>query len=247
MKRPSIGAWVAFAVGVTYFIVPLIGTVEFSLRIRRGTYSLDAYGNVLSDPLFWSTFGFLDGVRHRDDLRGNAARRPDRLLDPPETAVAAPLCRIHHVDAARHSGHRTGLRLSPALQLLVVPPDDRPGLEHQCFAGFRLRGAGAALPLPGCRHGATDHRCPQPDGGGGKPRRDPCHDPVACDLSQCANRRPQRRLPDLRDRDRRVHLRRACSTVRPSGRISSSSAPTRLTSPRRWLSSPSRSPGPAWV
>ncbi len=58
MKRPRIGAWVAFAIGVAYFIVPLIGTVEFSMRIRRGTYSLDAYANVLSDPLFWNTFGF---------------------------------------------------------------------------------------------------------------------------------------------------------------------------------------------
>ena len=58
MKRPRLGAWVAFAIGVAYFIVPLIGTVEFSLRIRRGTYSLDAYRNVLSDPLFWTTFGF---------------------------------------------------------------------------------------------------------------------------------------------------------------------------------------------
>ena len=58
MKRPRIGAWAAFAIGVAYFIVPLIGTVEFSLRIRRGTYSLDAYRNVLSDPQFWNTFGF---------------------------------------------------------------------------------------------------------------------------------------------------------------------------------------------
>ncbi len=58
MKRPRIGAWVAFAIGAAYFIVPLIGTVEFSLRIRRGTYSLDAYRNVLSDPQFWNTFGF---------------------------------------------------------------------------------------------------------------------------------------------------------------------------------------------
>ena len=58
MKRPRIGAWLAFAIGVAYFVVPLIGTVEFSMRIRRGTYSLDAYANVLSDPLFWNTFGF---------------------------------------------------------------------------------------------------------------------------------------------------------------------------------------------
>ena len=58
MKRPRLGAWIAFAFGVAYFIIPLIGTVEFSMRIRRGTYSLDAYANVLSDPAFWHTFGF---------------------------------------------------------------------------------------------------------------------------------------------------------------------------------------------
>ncbi len=58
MKRPRIGAWAALFIGVAYFIVPLVATVEFSMRIRRGTYSLDAYGNVLSDPAFWHTFGF---------------------------------------------------------------------------------------------------------------------------------------------------------------------------------------------
>ena len=58
MKRPRFGAWIAFAVGVLYFVVPLVGTVEFSMRIRRGTYSLDAYANILSDPAFWNTFGF---------------------------------------------------------------------------------------------------------------------------------------------------------------------------------------------
>ena len=58
MKRSRIGAWAAFAVGAAYFVVPLVATVEFSLRIRRGTYSLDAYRNVLSDPAFWNTFGF---------------------------------------------------------------------------------------------------------------------------------------------------------------------------------------------
>lgn len=58
MKRSRLGAWLAFAVGALYFVVPLIGTVEFSLRIRRGTYSLDAYANVLSDPRFQQTFLF---------------------------------------------------------------------------------------------------------------------------------------------------------------------------------------------
>ena len=63
MSRPRtggsrVGAWAALAIGILYFLVPLIGTVEFSLRIRRGTYSLGAYANVLNDPAFWSTFGF---------------------------------------------------------------------------------------------------------------------------------------------------------------------------------------------
>ena len=52
------GAWIALAVGALYFLVPLIATFEFSLRIRRGTYSLDAYGIVLSDPHFQASFGY---------------------------------------------------------------------------------------------------------------------------------------------------------------------------------------------
>ena len=89
MKRPTIGAWAAFAIGVAYFIVPLIGTVEFSMRIRRGTYSFDAYRNVLSDPGLLGDLRFLDRVRGRHHPGRHAARRADRLLDPPEAALAA--------------------------------------------------------------------------------------------------------------------------------------------------------------
>ena len=39
-------------------LLPLIGTVEFSLRMRRGEYSLDAYRSVLADPQFRETFGY---------------------------------------------------------------------------------------------------------------------------------------------------------------------------------------------
>jgi putative spermidine/putrescine transport system permease protein len=38
--------------------VPLIGTFEFSLRMRRGEYSFDAYRVVLGDPQFQATFGY---------------------------------------------------------------------------------------------------------------------------------------------------------------------------------------------
>ncbi len=51
-------AWIAFAIGMIYFFVPLIGTIEFSLRMRRGVYSLDAYRTVLADPRFQATFTY---------------------------------------------------------------------------------------------------------------------------------------------------------------------------------------------
>jgi putative spermidine/putrescine transport system permease protein len=51
-------AWIAFAIGMIYFFLPLIGTLEFSLRMRRGEYSLDAYRVVLADPNFRATFGY---------------------------------------------------------------------------------------------------------------------------------------------------------------------------------------------
>jgi len=51
MKAQSrLGAWIAMIVGSMYFLVPLIATFEFSLRMRRGTYSFDAYSVVLSVP-----------------------------------------------------------------------------------------------------------------------------------------------------------------------------------------------------
>lgn len=58
-KRPSrFWAWVILTLGVLYFVLPLIGTFEFSLRMRRGEYSLDAYWVILSDPRFQATFGY---------------------------------------------------------------------------------------------------------------------------------------------------------------------------------------------
>jgi putative spermidine/putrescine transport system permease protein len=58
MTRIKIWSWIIFGLGALYFIVPLLATVIFSLSIRRGTYSLDAYTNVLQTPAFQQTFGF---------------------------------------------------------------------------------------------------------------------------------------------------------------------------------------------
>lgn len=50
--------WLAFIFGFIYFFVPLAGMVEFSLRMRRGAYSLDAYRSVIDDPQFRETFTY---------------------------------------------------------------------------------------------------------------------------------------------------------------------------------------------
>jgi putative spermidine/putrescine transport system permease protein len=51
-------AWLMLAVGMTYFILPLVGLTEFSLSMRRGVYSFDAYAAVLADPRFRQTFSY---------------------------------------------------------------------------------------------------------------------------------------------------------------------------------------------
>ncbi|ESW89975.1 ABC transporter permease [Mesorhizobium sp. M0751] len=56
MKSGRFWAWIVFALGAAYFFIPLIATVEFSMRMRRGAYSFDAYQVVLGDPRFQATF-----------------------------------------------------------------------------------------------------------------------------------------------------------------------------------------------
>ena len=56
MKR--LVAWAAFIGGCLYFLLPLVGMTEFSLKMRRGVYSFDAYARVFEDPRFWETFSY---------------------------------------------------------------------------------------------------------------------------------------------------------------------------------------------
>ncbi len=58
MKSDKFWAWLVFGLGAAYFIVPLAATFEFSLRMRRGTYSFDAYASVFADPYFASSFTY---------------------------------------------------------------------------------------------------------------------------------------------------------------------------------------------
>ncbi len=50
--------WIVVIFGLMYFLIPLMGLTEFSLKARRGVYSLDAYAKVIGDPEFQATFGY---------------------------------------------------------------------------------------------------------------------------------------------------------------------------------------------
>lgn len=66
--RGALWAWIAFIVGITYFIVPLIATFEFSLRACAppnqpcSAPDFSAYANIVSDPIFFTRLGFSFGV-----------------------------------------------------------------------------------------------------------------------------------------------------------------------------------------
>ncbi|SOC04652.1 putative spermidine/putrescine transport system permease protein [Rhodobacter sp. JA431] len=56
MKRAA--AWSILLVGMLYFVLPLVGMVEFSLSMKRGVYSFEAYRVVFADPQFRQTFSY---------------------------------------------------------------------------------------------------------------------------------------------------------------------------------------------
>jgi putative spermidine/putrescine transport system permease protein len=51
-------SWIVLVLGCLYFLLPLVGMTEFSLKMRRGEYSFDAYRKVFEDPRFWETFSY---------------------------------------------------------------------------------------------------------------------------------------------------------------------------------------------
>lgn len=58
MKINRFWSWLFFGVGALYFVLPLVSTAEFSLKMRRSAYTLDAYWTVLADPRFQQTFTY---------------------------------------------------------------------------------------------------------------------------------------------------------------------------------------------
>ncbi|HIK55109.1 MAG TPA: ABC transporter permease subunit [Synechococcales cyanobacterium M55_K2018_004] len=58
MNTQRFWSWFWLILGTIYFVVPLIATIDFSLRARKGTLSLDAYANIFDDPKFFESFTF---------------------------------------------------------------------------------------------------------------------------------------------------------------------------------------------
>jgi putative spermidine/putrescine transport system permease protein len=57
-KRASLWSWLWVLLGVLYFFLPLIATLDFSLRAKKGVLSLLAYQQVIQDPQFLHSFLF---------------------------------------------------------------------------------------------------------------------------------------------------------------------------------------------
>lgn len=62
MKKNSLWSWLWLLLGAIYFLLPLVASLDFSLRAVKGTLSLKAYANVFSDPNFFRSFSFSVGA-----------------------------------------------------------------------------------------------------------------------------------------------------------------------------------------
>jgi len=56
MKPARIARAVVIAMGASYLLLPLLGVLEFALRMRRGAYSFDAFAAIFEDHRFQDTF-----------------------------------------------------------------------------------------------------------------------------------------------------------------------------------------------
>ena len=100
--------------GVLYFFLPLIATLEFSLRAQAVRSPPTRTRS--SDPQFFGSlvYSFVDRPDH--DRRQHAPDRADRLLGPAAAAAAAAGRRVRDAAAVRHPGRRPRLRLHPLVQ-----------------------------------------------------------------------------------------------------------------------------------
>ncbi len=58
MKKINLWAWIILLIGVIYFFLPLIATLEFSMRMIKDRYTFEAYRVAFTDPKFFLNFGY---------------------------------------------------------------------------------------------------------------------------------------------------------------------------------------------
>ena len=145
MRGSRLGSWIALILGTLYFVVPLIATFEFSLRMRRGVYSFDAYQVVFSDPRFFpqsiditkfhdATFLYSTVAALATIVLGVLLVVPTAYWIQLRLPRPARHRRVHHPPAAGRPGHRHRLRLPPPLQFFLDPAADRFASGRQtCF------------------------------------------------------------------------------------------------------------------
>jgi len=123
MRESRILPWSAVTVGGLYFFVPLLCTFEFSLRMRRGAYSFDAYGVVFADPRFQASFLYSAALALATIVLGIV------LVVPAAYAVRLRLPRLRGV-----------------VELLTLMPLVVPAIVL-VFGYLRIYGSSSILPL----------------------------------------------------------------------------------------------------
>ncbi len=165
MKQSRLGAWLALIIGTLYFVVPLIGTFEFSLRMRRGAYSFDAYRVVFSDPRFQASFGYSTVLAIATIIVGVLLVVPTaywvqlrlpRLRPVVEFLTLLPLVIPAIVLVF---GYIRIYNSSSSLPFTANERSDRSAPHLQ------LCDPGTALHVSGGRYGPPGHRRADPDGG----------------------------------------------------------------------------------
>lgn len=58
MKRASVASWIIVILACLYFLVPLYAAFQFSLQMKRGTWSLAAYAAVFDSDVFLRAVSF---------------------------------------------------------------------------------------------------------------------------------------------------------------------------------------------
>jgi ABC-type uncharacterized transport system permease subunit len=201
MKQAKLGSWIAIIVGSLYFIVPLIGTFEFSMRMRRGEYSFAAYRVVFADPNFQATFAYSTVMALATIVIGVV------LVVPTSYWIQLRL-----------------QKLRPLVEFITLMPLVIPAIVI-VFGYLRLYNSSSILPMTASARStdlllafsyvtlalpymyrAVDTGMRAIDvrtltGGGGEFRGRLAHRAVPGDPAQRAGRHPERGLPDLRHRD----------------------------------------------